>query len=120
MQGGVPGVPGQSGATANPGAAAAGSTGTEKAVGSGVLITGCQSHETSADACPSGDPAKAFGALTNALTTTVAAIKSKNPNAPMHNKWVVGEVRKTLMQAKFEQNPCLECANAQVTGTFIC
>ena len=25
----------------------------------GILITGCQSHETSADACPSGNPNQA-------------------------------------------------------------
>lgn len=25
----------------------------------GILITGCQSHETSADACPSGNPDQA-------------------------------------------------------------
>eukprot|EP00798_Chlamydomonas_sp_ICE-L_P019940 gene19940-26648_t len=33
----------------------------------GILITGCQDKETSADACPSGDPNLAHGALSNAL-----------------------------------------------------
>ena len=71
------GVPGQSGAG---GQATAGGT-EHKGPGTGVLITGCQSNETSADACPSGDPSKAFGALTNALTTIVQAQKSQNPQA---------------------------------------
>ena len=38
---------------------------------SGILITGCQSHETSADSCPAGKPHLAFGALTNAIATTL-------------------------------------------------
>lgn len=66
----------------------------------GVLISGCQvstallSHcslylqpfETSADACPSGNPQKAFGALTNAITTLVR----KHPDITFHQ--LVGEV----------------------------
>lgn len=71
------GVPGHSGAG---GQATAGGT-EHKGPATGVLITGCQSNETSADACPSGDPAKAFGALTNALTTIVNAQKGQNPQA---------------------------------------
>ena len=59
----------------------------------GVLVTGCQSTETSADACPSGNPKKAFGALSNALTTTVAQIKKKNPNAKITNYFIVQQVR---------------------------
>jgi hypothetical protein len=35
----------------------------------GVLITGCQAHETSADACPSGDPSKAFGEFPSIMQT---------------------------------------------------
>lgn len=40
-----------------------------------MLITGCQSHETSADVSIPGQPHKAHGALTNAITTIV----NKNP-----------------------------------------
>ncbi len=38
-----------------------GSGGREEKLGDdvGILITGCQSHETSADACPSGNPQQA-------------------------------------------------------------
>lgn len=85
-----------------------------------MLITGCQSHETSADACPSGDPKKAFGALTNALTTSVRATKKNDPNASVSYKALVQDVRQVLLQAKFTQNPCLECADADVDQPFIC
>ena len=72
--------------------------GTEhKGPGTGVLITGCQSNETSADACPSGDPNKAFGALTNALTTTIDHVKKRNPKAAGNNKFIVTEVRTPLL-----------------------
>ena len=171
--GGVAGVPGNSGAGQQ---AASGGTGAEKKPATGVLITGCQSNETSADACPSGDPSKAFGALTNALTTTINAVKRQNPNAMVriiaalpgwycaksrpacmtsprvqwrslcrkhcvrhytaalsctqgltirwwlqaHNHFVVQQVRKTLLKAGFEQNPCLECAPKDTKAAFIC
>jgi hypothetical protein len=88
--------------------------------GTGVLITGCQDNETSADACPSGDPAKAFGALTNALTTIIKATKQQNPNTNLTNQQLVQQVRETLLKAKFEQNPCLECQAPQVGEPFIC
>jgi hypothetical protein len=119
VQGGVPGVPGFSGAGA-PTAGGGGGAAEHGGPGTGVLITGCQDHETSADACPSGDPAKAFGALTNALTTIVKAAKQQNPNVVLTYQQVVQQVRQTLLQAKFEQNPCLECEQPQVGLPFIC
>lgn len=113
--GGVAGVPGHSGASAK----ATGGGTEHSGKGTGVLITGCQSNETSADACPSGDPNKAFGALTNALTTAVAACKKKNPNANPTNAQLVQQVRTTLHKAKFTQNPCLECEKPQCAQPFI-
>lgn len=97
-----------------------GGTAGEATTAKGVLITGCQSHETSADACPSGDPKKAFGALTNALTTSVRATKKADPTADVPYKALVQDVRAVLLQAKFTQNPCLECADEDVNKPFIC
>lgn len=88
--------------------------------GDGALITGCQAHETSADACPGGDPTKAYGALTNALTTIVRQKKKAAPNQPISYKDLVTEVRAMLQKAKFTQNPCLECADDTVGKPFIC
>ncbi len=49
----------------------------------GILITGCQSNETSADACPSGNPDKAHGALSNAIQTVVKQHHAQNPGQPL-------------------------------------
>jgi hypothetical protein len=53
----------------------------------GILITGCQSHETSADACPSGNPDKAHGALSNAIQTVVKTHHQQNPGEPLTYRW---------------------------------
>ncbi|GBG59015.1 hypothetical protein CBR_g24363 [Chara braunii] len=80
-----------------------------------VLVTGCQSHETSADACPSGDKSKAFGALTNAISNVLAAY----PNG-LSNRDLVMNVRELLKSQRFPQNPCLECASPNAHVPFIC
>jgi hypothetical protein len=49
----------------------------------GVLITGCQDTETSADASPAGDHSKAHGALSNALHTVVRVHHEQNPGTPL-------------------------------------
>ncbi|GKV37860.1 hypothetical protein SLEP1_g45832 [Rubroshorea leprosula] len=38
----------------------------------GILISGCQTNQTSADASPSGHSAEAYGALSNAIQTILA------------------------------------------------
>jgi hypothetical protein len=52
----------------------------------GVLITGCQSHETSADYTPTGDPADAYGALTTSLITAIRAFKAQDPYAMISHR----------------------------------
>jgi hypothetical protein len=122
--GGGPTFPGSAAPGGAGSAAAAGGAphpGGEAKVARGVLITGCQAHETSADACPSGNPAKAFGALTNALTTTVRAAKQKGgPNANVSYRQLVQDVRAVLLQTRFTQNPCLECEPEDADTPFIC
>eukprot|EP00192_Tetraselmis_astigmatica_P013015 CAMPEP_0117667162 /NCGR_PEP_ID=MMETSP0804-20121206/10800_1 /TAXON_ID=1074897 /ORGANISM="Tetraselmis astigmatica, Strain CCMP880" /LENGTH=385 /DNA_ID=CAMNT_0005474831 /DNA_START=6 /DNA_END=1160 /DNA_ORIENTATION=- len=65
----------------------------------GILITGCQSHETSADACPSADKSQAYGALSNAIQTVVKTHMANNPGQPLIYRDLVLIVRKTLLQA---------------------
>lgn len=84
-----------------------------------VLITGCQSHETSADACPSGDPTKAFGALTNSLTTVVKAHFQNYPNEPISNRNLVAATRSLMAKSRYAQNPCLECTGPAADDFFI-
>jgi len=110
-------APAEAPAQAAPAPAAGGAAAAGEA--NGALITGCQAHETSADACPGGDPSKAYGALTNALTTTVAQFKAKHPNGNLSYAQLVTEVRAMLHKAKFAQNPCLECADDTVAKGFI-
>eukprot|EP00798_Chlamydomonas_sp_ICE-L_P029616 gene29616-2534_t len=85
----------------------------------GILITGCQDKETSADACPSGDPSQAYGALSNALQVVVKSHFESNPGAPPSYRNLVLAVRKTLAETKFAQNPCLECSDKHADSAFI-
>jgi len=78
----------------------------------GVLITGCQAHETSADVRPPGG--KAFGALTNSINTVLKT----NPDASYYD--VVSGARTVLSQAQHSQNPCLECSEKNSRLPFIC
>lgn len=77
-----------------------------------VLITGCQSSETSADVRPPGGDA--FGALTKTLTS----IHEENPDINYYD--LVSGVRKELSKGGFKQNPCLECADHTASEPFIC
>ncbi|KAK9805150.1 hypothetical protein WJX72_002186 [[Myrmecia] bisecta] len=85
----------------------------------GVLISGCRDRETSADACPTGDPAQAYGALTNALTTVVNQHYKASPGQPITYMQVVAGVRELLGKSGFKQNPCLECSQGNAMRPFI-
>lgn len=75
-----------------------------------MLITGCRDKETSADACPSGDPAQAYGALTNALVSIIRAQHQQRPGELLSAKDLVMNVRELLLRGGFAQNPQLECS----------
>ena len=87
---------------------AAGDDGEKLPEGKGILITGCQAAETSADAHPPGAPERAYGALTNALCATVRELKRGDPNADISYRTLVNAIRDNLARARFAQNPCLE------------
>ncbi|KAG1658860.1 hypothetical protein FOA52_008817 [Chlamydomonas sp. UWO 241] len=75
----------------------------------GVLMSGCQSHETSADVRPAGG--KPFGAFTNAVTTIVNDhfTSGKAKEYPLTYRNLVLGVREMLARGQFTQSPCLEC-----------
>lgn len=52
----------------------------------GVLISGCADHETSADAQDPVQPGKAYGAMTHALVTVVREHYGKYPSTPLTNR----------------------------------
>lgn len=85
----------------------------------GVLITGCQSNETSADACPGGDAKNAYGALSHSIQTVVRKHREQNPDEALSNKDLVFAVRKVLSDGRFSQNPCLECSDKNAESPFI-
>lgn len=89
------------------------------APGRGLLITGCQAEETSADACPSGDASQAYGALTNALTTIINQYKQAYPDQNISARTLVSQIRESLTAARFAQNPCLECDDANADAPFV-
>lgn len=86
----------------------------------GILITGCQSNETSADACPSGNPDKAHGALSNAIQTVLRQhFAQSGAGAPLPYKSLVVGVRDLLTKTGFAQNPCLECSDKNADSAFV-
>lgn len=80
----------------------------------GILISGCQTHETSADATPGGKPDQAYGALSNAIQTI---LESKSN---VSNYKLVTEARRLLKKQGFTQNPGLYCDDNHVEASFVC
>lgn len=78
----------------------------------GILLSGCQTDETSADV---GNDGKAFGAFSNA----VQQVMKQHPGF-LTNREVVAMARKILSAERFEQHPCLYCSNDNADATFLC
>ncbi|MED6196317.1 Metacaspase-9 [Stylosanthes scabra] len=81
----------------------------------GVLLSGCQADETSADMSPNEVGGKAYGAFSNA----VEMVLKENPDR-ISNKEVVMLARKLLQSQGFEQHPCLYCSDDNADATFLC
>lgn len=87
----------------------------------GILITGCQSNEKSADADPPRNDRKAKpqGAMTNALVGVVNSHFKLHPGKPISNINLVKTVRKTLEKAGFLQTPSLEGSAKNAAAAFV-
>eukprot|EP00252_Welwitschia_mirabilis_P005321 TRINITY_DN15823_c0_g1_i1.p1 TRINITY_DN15823_c0_g1~~TRINITY_DN15823_c0_g1_i1.p1 ORF type:complete len:419 (-),score=74.70 TRINITY_DN15823_c0_g1_i1:373-1629(-) len=83
-------------------------------VDSGILISGCQSDQTSADAHPPGEPSKAYGAMSNAIQSVL-----DEHDGPMSNRELVLKVRKVLSKQGFKQRPGLYCSDAKADSPFV-
>lgn len=81
----------------------------------GILLSGCQSNETSADANPSGNAADSYGAFSNAIQTVLS-----QTDGPISNRDLVLQVRKVLQTQGFKQHPCLYCSDQNADAVFIC
>ncbi|KAL2895679.1 Metacaspase-9 [Bienertia sinuspersici] len=83
----------------------------------GILLSGCQSNETSADVHlddDEGDMAKAHGAFTYAVQKVL-----KQNLGQLSNKEVVIMAREVLQGQGFRQHPCLYCSDENVNAKFL-
>eukprot|EP00250_Pteridium_aquilinum_P009712 c18879_g1_i1 orf=278-1549(-) len=81
----------------------------------GVLVSGCQSSETSADANPTGNAREAYGAMSNAVQTVLS-----DCDGPITNHELVTRVRQILKKQGFSQRPGLYCTDQNAHSLFIC
>ena len=80
----------------------------------GILLSGCQSNETSADISPTQGGGKAYGAFSNALQMVF-----KEHSDSLSNKQVVMMARDMLKAQGFDQHPCLYCSDENANATFL-
>ncbi|RWW74671.1 hypothetical protein BHE74_00017389 [Ensete ventricosum] len=81
----------------------------------GILISGCQTDQTSADATPPGSPDGAYGALSNAIQTILEEMDGE-----VSNQQLVLRARRMLAKQGFTQRPGLYCSDHHVAAPFIC
>ncbi|XP_030967183.1 metacaspase-4-like [Quercus lobata] len=82
---------------------------------SGILISGCQTDQTSADATPGGNAAAAYGALSNAIQTII-----EETGGEITNQELVLRARQLLKSQGFSQRPGLYCSDHHVDAPFVC
>lgn len=79
----------------------------------GILLSGCQTNETSADVKKSGE---AFGAFSNAIQMVL----SENDKDKITNSEMVMRAREIMKKQRFTQRPGLYCNDRFVNAPFIC
>ncbi|KAL6595635.1 hypothetical protein ACP70R_047975 [Stipagrostis hirtigluma subsp. patula] len=87
----------------------------------GILLSGCQTDETSADVAEDDDAAAAAagGKACGAFSSAVQAVLAAHP-APLSNREVVSRARAVLRERGFEQHPCLYCTDDNADAPFLC
>ncbi|KAL3360197.1 hypothetical protein AABB24_016610 [Solanum stoloniferum] len=80
---------------------------------SGILVSGCQTDQTSADATPAGGDS--YGALSNAIQEILA-----ESDGPVTNEELVSKARKKMQKQGFTQRPGLYCDDHHVDAPFVC
>ncbi|XWS74599.1 hypothetical protein CRYUN_Cryun01aG0012400 [Craigia yunnanensis] len=80
----------------------------------GILLSGCQANETSADMNATESGGKAYGAFSNAVQLVL-----KENSGGLSNRQVVMLARKVLEAQGFEQHPCLYCSDGNADATFL-
>ncbi|XP_043719682.1 metacaspase-9 [Telopea speciosissima] len=81
----------------------------------GILLSGCQANETSADMSASTETeGKAFGAFSYAVQLVLKAHSSA-----LSYRDIVTQARKNLFEQGFEQHPCLYCSDENANQPFL-
>ncbi|ONK61509.1 uncharacterized protein A4U43_C08F30670 [Asparagus officinalis] len=80
----------------------------------GILLSGCQTNETSADMSPNEEGGKAYGAFSN----SIQLVLQEEENV-MSNKEIVVKARKLLRKQGFGQHPCLYCSDVNADAPFL-
>ncbi|CAH2067884.1 unnamed protein product [Thlaspi arvense] len=80
----------------------------------GILLSGCQTDETSADVKKSGE---AYGAFSNAIQMVLSETGKEDK---ITNKELVLKAREILKKQMFTQRPGLYCNDRFVNAPFIC
>ncbi|KAJ6747697.1 METACASPASE-9 [Salix koriyanagi] len=81
----------------------------------GILLSGCQANETSADMSPHEGGGRSFGAFSNAVQMVL-----KEHSGQLSNKQLVMMARDVLQAQGFEQqHPCLYCSDQNAGSTFL-
>jgi Caspase domain len=78
----------------------------------GILVSGCQTDQTSADA---NSPQGAYGALSNAIQNILA-----ETDVEISNKKLVLRARRALAKQGYIQQPGLYCTDEHADAPFIC
>lgn len=81
----------------------------------GILMSGCQTDQTSADACPKGNAAAAYGAFSNAIQAII-----EETDGAITNSELVHKARQKLQKDGFTQKPGLYCSDHHVDDPFVC
>ncbi|XP_054815932.1 metacaspase-5-like [Prosopis cineraria] len=81
----------------------------------GILMSGCQSDQTSADASPAGDSDNAYGAFSNAIQAII-----EETDGAVTNQELVTKAREKLGGQGFTQKPGLYCNDHHVDAPFVC
>jgi len=84
-------------------------------VDGGILLSGCQTDQTSADASPNGNSEEAYGAFSNAIQAIIA-----EKDGVVTNREVILKARKKLHRQGYSQKPGLYCSDSHVDAPFIC
>ncbi|KAF7822468.1 Metacaspase-4 subunit p10 like [Senna tora] len=81
----------------------------------GILMSGCQTDQTSADASPSGNADEAYGAFSNAIQAII-----EETGGAVTNQELVMKAREKLQRQGFTQKPGLYCTDHHVDTPFVC